>query len=164
MLFFSRVCNFSTGIISDNVSSHNNARDGFNIDPQWITGFCDRSACFSITVALRATGRWNKNSVKKNKSMKNVLYNVDLWRKVPRSNTNLLNAYFVTGFCDAENSFVINITKNRKFKIGLRAARASSLALRPPVEKYEQALKLAYTKRKENIGTFLATAWFRFNN
>ena len=29
------------------------------IGPEWITGFCDRSACFSITLALRATGRWD---------------------------------------------------------------------------------------------------------
>jgi hypothetical protein len=55
---FYRVRSFSTGPLSDPVSSDNNVRDENKIDPYWITGFCDRSACFSITVALRATGRW----------------------------------------------------------------------------------------------------------
>jgi len=61
--------------------------------------------------------------------MKNVLYNVDLWRKVPRSNTNLLNAYFVTGFFDAESSFIISITKNRKLKIGWEERASFQISL-----------------------------------
>jgi len=29
------------------------------INPQWITGFCDRSACFRVAITLRKTGRWD---------------------------------------------------------------------------------------------------------
>jgi hypothetical protein len=49
LLFFSRVRSFSTGIITEPVSSHNNAFDGFKIDPQWVTGFVD-TLSFGVSV------------------------------------------------------------------------------------------------------------------
>lgn len=49
--------------------------------------------------------------------------------KSTRPNQNLLNAYFVTGFCDAESSFTISITKNRKFKLGWEVRASFQISL-----------------------------------
>lgn len=35
-----------------------------------------------------------------------------------KSNNNLLNPFYVTGFCDAESSFIISVTRRASYKTG----------------------------------------------
>nr|YP_009663690.1 hypothetical protein [Dactylella tenuis]QCW06829.1 hypothetical protein [Dactylella tenuis] len=48
-------------------------------------------------------------------------------------NINILNAYFVTGFSDAESSFVVRILKNSKYNTGLVVSASFQISLQKKI-------------------------------
>ncbi len=61
--------------------------------------------------------------------MNNLKYTTN-W-PMPRKNksTNLFNPYFLTGFCDAESCFSLNIIKSPLFKLGWKTSLVFSIHL-----------------------------------
>ncbi len=115
------------------------------------------SACFSITIALRSIGPQIKNLLKKRNQWR-TYYIASTYEAKSEINTYLLNAYFVTGFADAESSFVISIHKNKKLKIGweVRASfqislHQKDLALLKLIRNYFNDVGNIYKKDKDII-------------